>query len=75
MQTKINIKDPLMKPKTFAAAMDSIQNNVGLARCKDERNKVLLILKPWLLAAKNFESDIYQPSIDGEGFDCMHGIN
>jgi hypothetical protein len=40
MHTKINIKDPSIKPKTLAAAMDGIQNDLSLARYKDERNNV-----------------------------------
>ncbi len=75
MQTKINIKDPSLKPKTLAAAIDGIQNDVSLVRYKDERNKAWMSLKPLLQAVKHFNMDITQSSIDGEGFERMQGIN
>ena len=75
MQTKINIQVPSMKPKTPAAAMDGIQNDVSLARFKDERTKVWLSLKPWPLAVKYFKLDIDRHYVDGNGFESMHGMN
>jgi hypothetical protein len=55
--------------------MDGIRNDVSLARYIDERNKVWMSLKPWLLGVEYFNMDIAQPYMDGEGFESMQGMN
>jgi hypothetical protein len=71
----INIKDPALRPKIIAVAIDNVDNAIGLVRLKDEKNKSFISLKPFLTAVKFFNLEGVQRSVDAEGYECLHGVD
>jgi hypothetical protein len=64
-----------MRPTTIAVAIDNVDNIIGLVRCKDEKSKAFISLKPLLTAVKFFNLEAVQGSVDAEGYESMPGMD
>ncbi len=71
----INIKEPALSPREIAQLLMRAENEMALARVKDERKKLSLLLRPIWMAMKYFDFKHVQLRVDAEGYEDLQDMD